>query len=85
MALERAVNAVVGCFSKLSHSETRLMLSKLRGHEFVRHWCQAVEVFNENNDKVRNCHEFVRVETSMLRNDKISTVLRSREGPKLNM
>ena len=50
--LERAAAAVEGCLSKLTHCETRLMHAKLKGHEFVRVWCQSIEDFDPNLDQV---------------------------------
>ena len=51
-ALEYCVAVMKGCLSKLSHCETRLMMIALRGHEFVRLFCQNVSEYDEQMDKV---------------------------------
>ena len=51
-ALEGGVVVLKACLSKLSHCETRLMFTALRGHEFVRLFCQSVSEFDEQIDKV---------------------------------
>ena len=51
MALERVMTTFEGMLAKLTHSETRLMHSRLRGHEFVRVWTTAVSGYNDAIDK----------------------------------
>ena len=51
MALERLMEICEGILTKLTHIETRLMHSRLRGHEFIRQWMNSVSDFDETFDK----------------------------------
>ena len=51
MSVERAMEVFEGILAKLTHIETRLMHSRLRGHEFVRQWSNSVSEFDETFDK----------------------------------